>query len=86
MTRDNNTSAPGTLLARAARPLDLLGAAATALRFAWALFRRGRLTRRGAYVRWRWQTAFGRSSPGREEALADAIGYAAWASKMRRMR
>lgn len=68
------------------RPLDLIDALPTALRFAWALARRRRLARTGRYLRWRWQTAFGRGSPGRGEAFRDAVGYAAWASRMRRMR
>ena len=44
---------------------------------------------RGAYWRWRHETAFGKDPsrrPGRLETIRSAIDYAAWTTRMRRMR
>jgi len=44
---------------------------------------------RGAYWRWRHETAFGLDParhPGRWEAIRLAIDYAAWTTRMRRLR
>ena len=44
---------------------------------------------RGAYWRWRHETAFGNDAarhPGRIETIRLAIDYAAWTTRMRRLR
>ena len=44
---------------------------------------------RGAYWQWRHETAFGKDpdrQPGRMETIRLAIDYAAWTTRMRRLR
>ena len=66
-------------------PRTLLDAAIGFIRLAIAT----RFRLRGSYWRWRHETAFGTDPhrhPGRAEAIRLAIHYAAWTTRMRRMR
>jgi len=55
-----------------------------ALRLGWlVLTSRGRL--RGAYWRWRWETAFGAGVPPKRALRAGLLHYARWVGAMDRL-
>lgn len=60
--------------------LDTAGALYELARLAWI----SRFNMRGAYWRWRWETAFGAGEPPRREIIRAALEYGRWVRRMRR--
>lgn len=60
--------------------IDTLGGLYELARLAWI----SRFNMRGAYWRWRWETAFGNGEPSRRERIHAALAYARWVRRMRR--
>jgi hypothetical protein len=50
------------------------------------LLARSRFRLRGKYWQWRWETAFGRGAPDRQEMVKATLEYARWVHRMRTLR